>query len=213
MTPTASSPKHALGAGRGMLVALLSIVFMAGTGWLVAELVRQPAPIEAAAPVFDKTRLLALVDHNGAPLAPAALGKPATLVFFGYTFCPDICPTELATMAAALDRLGARSRDVGAFFISVDPERDTPEQLQGYVALFHPEITGLTGEPEAIAAAASAFRAYYEKVEHIDGPYTIDHFARTLVIDQDGGLTAAVPFDSGPDALEAAIRPLLETSP
>jgi protein SCO1/2 len=213
MIPTAPSAKHVIGAGRGLLVALLAIVFMAATGWLVAGLVRQPAPPEAVAPVFDKTSLLALIDHNGTPLTPAALDKPASLIFFGYTFCPDICPMELATMAAALDRLGAGAADVGAFFVSVDPGRDTPEQLSGYVELFHPEITGLTGEPEAIADAARAFRAYYEKVEHSDGAYTIDHFARTLVLDRDGRLTAAVPFDSGPEVLEAAVRPLLETSP
>jgi len=213
MTPTAPSPKHVVGVGRGLLVALLSIVFMAGTGWLVAEIVRQPAPLEAPKPLLDKTSLLALVDHHGRPLDPAALDKPATVVFFGYTFCPDICPLELGTMAAALDRLGPAAGEVGAFFVSVDPERDTPEHLSGYVELFHPLITGLTGEPEAIAAAAGAFRAYYEKVEHEDGHYTIDHFARTLVLDRDGRLEAAIPFDSRPDVLVAALRPLLESSP
>jgi cytochrome oxidase Cu insertion factor (SCO1/SenC/PrrC family) len=213
MIQTPVSPTRFIGAGRGMLVALLSIVFMAGTGWLVAELVRPPAAIEAPAPLLDKASLLALIDHQGAPLEPAALDKPATVVFFGYTYCPDICPLELATMAAALDRLGPAADGVGAFFVSVDPERDTPEHLAGYVDLFHPRITGLTGEPEAIAAAAGAFRAYYERVEHDDGTYTVDHFARTLVLDQDGRLAAAIPFDSQPEVLEAALRPLLETSP
>jgi protein SCO1 len=213
MTPTAPSPEHVIGAGRGLLVALLALVFMAGTGWLVAELVRPPAAVEAPAPLLDKTSLLALVDHHGRPLAPAALDKPATLVFFGYTSCPDICPMELGTMAAALDRLGSAAAGVGAFFVSVDPERDTPGHLEGYVGLFHPSITGLTGEPAAIAAAAGAFRAFYEKVEHEDGDYTVDHFARTLVLDRDGRLAAAVPFDSGPDVLVAALRPLLEKSP
>lgn len=213
MTPTAPSPRHVMGAGRGLLVALLSIVFMAATGWLVAELVRTPAPIETPVPVIDRTSLLALVDHHGRPLAPAALDQPALVVFFGYTHCPDICPMELATMAAALDRLGPAAAGVGAFFVSVDPERDTPDHLRGYVELFHPKITGLTGEPAAIAAAAAAFRAYYQRVEHDDGAYTIDHFARTLVLDQDGRLQAAIPFDSQPEVLEAAIRPLVETSP
>ena len=213
MIQTPASPTRFIGAGRGMLVALLSIVFMAATGWLVAELVRQPAPIEAPVPVIDTSSLLALVDHHGQQLEPAVLDKPATVVFFGYTYCPDICPLELATMAAALDRLGPAADDVGAFFVSVDPERDTPEHLAGYVDLFHPGITGLTGAPEAIAAAAGAFRASYERVEHDDGGYTIDHFARTLVLDQGGRLTAAIPFDSRPEVLEAALRPLLEISP
>ena len=210
MTPTAHSPEHVVGAGRGMLVALLSIVFMAGTGWLVAELVRPPAAVEAPAPVLDKASLLALVDHHGQQLTAAALDKPALVVFFGYTYCPDICPLELATMAAALDRLGPAAAGVGAFFVSVDPERDSPGHLAGYVDLFHPGITGLTGEPAAIAAAAGAFRAYYERVEQGDGTYTVDHFARTLVLDRDGRLAAAIPFDSKPEVLEAALGPLLE---
>ena len=213
MTPTAPSPEHVIGAGRGMLVAVLSLAFMAGTGWLVAEIARQPAPLETEKPVLDTSSFLALIDHQGAPLEPAALDKPATVVFFGYTYCPDICPLELATMAAALDRLGPAAGEVGAFFVSVDPERDTPEQLRGYVELFHPLITGLTGEPEAIAAAAGAFRAYYERVEHEGGYHTVDHFARTLVLDRDGRLEAAIPFDSPPDVLLGALRPLLETSP
>jgi protein SCO1 len=213
MIQTPVSPARFMGAGRGMLVALIAIVFMAGTGWFALNLVRQSAPIEAPAPIIDKTPLLALVDHHGQPLEPAALDKPATVVFFGYTHCPDICPMELATMAAALDRLGVKAGDVAAFFVSVDPERDTPAHLGGYVGLFHEQITGLTGEPEAIAAAAGAFYAYYEKVAHDDGDYTVDHFARTLVLDRDGRLAAAIPFDSPVDALTAALAPLLETRP
>ena len=213
MIQTPVSPTGFIGAGRGMLVALLSIVFMSGTGWFVAELVRPPAAVEAPAPVLDKTRLLALVDHHGQKLTAAALDKPALVVFFGYTYCPDICPLELATMAAALDRLGPAAAEVGAFFVSVDPERDTPGHLAGYVDLFHSGITGLTGEPAAIAAAAGAFRAYYERVAHDDGGYTIDHFARTLVLDRAGQLVAAIPFDSPADSLLAAVGPLLETSP
>jgi protein SCO1 len=211
MIQTPVSPARFMGAGRGMLVALISIVFMAATGWFAQGVVRHPAPIEAPAPVIDKTPLLALVDHHGHPLDPAALDKPAIVVFFGYTHCPDICPMELATMAAALDRLGVRARDVAAFFVSVDPERDTPAHLGGYVALFHEHITGLTGEPKDVAAAAGAFHAYYQKVAHEDGDYTVDHFARTLVLDLDGRLAAAIPFDSPVESLVAALAPLLET--
>jgi protein SCO1 len=207
------SPTRFMGAGRGMLVALIAIVFMAATGWLALDLVRQPAPIEAPAPIIDRTPLLALIDHHGQPLDPAALEKPATVVFFGYTHCPDICPMELATMAAALDRLGVKAQDVAAFFVSVDPERDTPAHLGGYVGLFHERITGLTGKPEAVAAAAGAFHANYQKVAHDDGDYTVDHFARTLVLDRDGRLAAAIPFDSPVEALTAALAPLLETHP
>lgn len=212
MIERSQSPSHPFfAAGRGMLVALLAILFMAATGWLVARLVLAPAPpIEAApVPVIERESLLALTDHHGQPLTPAALARPATLVFFGYTHCPDICPLELATMAAALERLGQQAGDVAAFFVSVDPERDTVERLADYVPHFDPRITGLTGTPDAVAAAAAAFRAYYAKVEQADGSYTVDHFARTLVLDRDGRLVAAIPFDSAPEALADAVRPLL----
>jgi len=214
MLERSPSSSHLFGAGRGLLVALVAIAFMAATGWLAAQIVLAPksateAPVAVPTPVIERDKLLALIDHHGRKLAPAALARPATLVFFGYTHCPDICPLELATMAAALDRLGPLAGDVAAFFVSVDPERDSVERLADYVPHFDPRITGLTGEPDAIAAAAGAFRAYYAKVEAADGSYTVDHFARTLVLDQDARLVAAIPFDSPPEALEAAVRETL----
>lgn len=201
------------GAGRGMLVVVASVVFMVATGWFVADLVRQAhAPLSEtpAAVTIETTSLLELVDHRGEPLSPAVLDQPALVVFFGYTYCPDICPLELATIAAALERLGPAAEHVAAFFVSVDPERDTPEQLSRYVPHFDPRITGLTGTPEAVARVAGAFRAFYAKVELDDGDYTVDHFARTLVLDRAGRLTAAIAYDSPPDELVGALRPLLE---
>ena len=200
------------GAGRGMLVVLASLAFMIGTGWYLADLVRHtavPAPA-AVTPVIETASLLELVDHRGGTVQPRALDKPALVVFFGYSYCPDICPMELATMAAALERLGPAAEHVGAFFVSVDPERDTPAQLADYVPYFHPRITGLTGTAEAVARVAGAFRAYYARVELDDGHHTVDHFARTLVLDRAGRLAAAIPFASPPDELVEAIRPLLE---
>ncbi len=206
---------HLIGAGRGLLLPLIAIAFMGVTGWLAASSVPWSTIMaeEPAVPVIEKESLLALVDHRGEQLTAGALEKPALLVFFGYTHCPDVCPLELATMAAALDRLGPAADEVAAFFVSVDPDRDTTEQLAAYVALFHPGITGLTGTQEAVAAAAGAFRAYYARVDEADGGYTIDHFARTLVLDREGQLRAAIPFDSPPEALESAVRPLLADLP
>ncbi len=206
---------HLTGAGRGLLLPLLAIAFMGVTGWLVASNLPWPAIMaeEPAVPVIEKESLLTLVDHRGRSLAPAALEKPALVVFFGYTHCPDVCPLELATMAAALDRLGPAADEVAAFFVSVDPERDTLEALADYVTLFHPGITGLSGTSEDVAAAAGAFHAFYARVDAADGAYTMDHFARTLVLDREGHLRAAVPFASPPEALESAIRPLLGAAP
>lgn len=207
------SPRLLTGGGRGLLLPLLVVVFIGATGWLASTILpwRDFFSEAPAVPVIETESLLALVDHHGQKLAPAALQNRVNLVFFGYTHCPDVCPLELATMAAALDRLGDAAGRVGAFFVSVDPERDTPEQLALYVALFHPGITGLTGTPEEVAATAGAFHAYYARVDQEDGSYTMDHFARTMVLDRDGHLIAAIPFDQSPETLEKAIRPLLES--
>src|SRR6478736_4728203 len=110
------------------------------------------------------------------------------LVFFGFTHCPDICPAELQVIAQALDRLGDKAKKVVPIFITVDPERDTPQAMAEYVKSFGPNLVGLTGSPEAIAAAAKAYRVAYSKIETKDSPgdYTVDHSALVYLMDPDG---------------------------
>ena len=134
------------------------------------------------------------------------------LVFFGYTYCPDICPTELQVISAALDELGAKGAAIQPIFVTVDPQRDTPEILKTYVSNFHPRLIGLTGTPEAIAAAARAYRVYYSKAPGADAEnYLMDHSTIIYLMGPDG--TFLKHFTYTTDArqlakeLEAAISP------
>ncbi|UCH75102.1 MAG: SCO family protein [Rhodospirillales bacterium] len=113
------------------------------------------------------------------------------LVFFGFTHCPDVCPTTLGTIALIMDELGPEAERMQPVFITVDPERDTPEVIGSYVAAFHPKIVGLTGTEQQIAAAAKSYRAYYARIPLRDGDgsaddYTMDHSAHIYLIDPDG---------------------------
>src|SRR3954469_23392300 len=107
----------------------------------------------------------ALTDQNGTRRTDADFRGKLMLVYFGFTYCPDVCPTDLLQMALAVDQLGPAGEMVQPVFITVDPERDTPEHLKHYMPLFHPRFVGLTGDAIAIQAAARAYRVYYKKVE------------------------------------------------
>ena len=126
------------------------------------------------------------------------LGKP-TLMFFGYTYCPDVCPTTLAHMTAWLQALGPDAGKLNVVYVTVDPQRDTPVQLKAYLAAFDPRIRGLTGTSADIAKIAQRYGVYYKKVPQADGGYSIDHSAETLVLDVHGKQIGQIGFDE-PDA-------------
>ena len=151
---------------------------------------------------------LALVDHTGRRLeARDTEGRPK-IVFFGFTHCPEVCPTTLAEISALLDRLGPDVGRLGAYFVSVDPERDRPEVLAGYLASFNPAIRGLTGTPEEVAAVARAYRAFHRKVPVEGGGYTVDHSAVVYLLDASGRFVQALDL-AKPDAALAALRRVL----
>ncbi len=132
------------------------------------------------------------------------------LVYFGYTRCPDACPTALQDMANALDGLTPAERaKVAALFITVDPERDTPAVVQDYVRAFNAPITGLSGTPEQVAAAAKAYRVYYAKHPRADGDYEMDHSSIIYVMDPRGEFIANFTHESAPDAIAAKLRTLV----
>jgi len=131
------------------------------------------------------------------------------LVYFGYTFCPDICPTNLVQIAEALRSLQPSELErTRVLFISVDPERDDPGRLAGYVAYFHPNILGLTGTPEQLAEIAKRYGAAYRRVADSDSAFgdLIDHSAFTYVIDPNGRLVETLGHASPPETIRAAIR-------
>ncbi|EKV32038.1 Cytochrome oxidase biogenesis protein [Caenispirillum salinarum AK4] len=129
------------------------------------------------------------------------------LVYFGYTFCPDVCPTSLGTVGVALDGLDpAIVEKITPVFITVDPERDTPEAVGKYVAHFHPDMVGLTGSPEQVDAAVKAYRAYYKKQPQDDGPYLMDHSSVTYLMNPEGEFVRHFSHGTTPDAMAEGLR-------
>jgi protein SCO1/2 len=148
-----------------------------------------------------------LVDENGRPRSDEDFRGKLMLIYFGYSFCPDLCPTTLATMGQALDELGPKASDVAALFITVDPERDTPEHLKGYAEQFGPDFTALTGSAEQIAEAAHAYKVFYRKAETKPGtPYLMDHSSVVYLMDRIGRYLAYFGPDVTPDDMAKAIE-------
>ena len=133
------------------------------------------------------------------------------LIYFGFTFCPDICPTELGVMSAAVNALGSKGEQVTPVLITIDPERDTPEVLARYVALFHPRLVGLTGTPEQVDAAAKAWHVYYGKVEDesVSEAYTMDHSSIVFLRGPDGEYLKLFRPQTQPDEMAQAIETFL----
>ncbi len=151
-----------------------------------------------------------LQDGDGKVVTDADFRGRWMLVYFGYTRCPDACPTALQDMANALDGLTPAERaKVAALFITVDPERDTPAVVQDYVRAFNAPITGLSGTPEQVAAAAKAYRVYYAKHPRTDGDYEMDHSSIIYVMDPRGEFVANFTQESAPDAIAAKLRTLI----
>ena len=148
-----------------------------------------------------------LIDQDGTPRTDADFRGKLMLVYFGFTFCPDICPTDLLQMALAVDQLGKTGETVQLIFITVDPERDTPEHLKPYMSLFHPRFIGLTGDRAAVQSAARAYRVYYQKVEMIDrSGYTVDHSAFIYLMGRNGEYLGFFPPGTSAEQIASDIR-------
>jgi protein SCO1/2 len=143
-----------------------------------------------------------LIDQDGQPFSDQDLKGKTFLVFFGFTHCPDVCPTTLFDMSEIMRNLGAEADRTAALFISVDPERDTAEAMKDYMSSFDPHVRGLTGNAEALAAVAKAYRVYYKKVPLDCGDYTMDHTAIVYLMDKEGRFVS--PFNMKRSAEVAA---------
>jgi protein SCO1/2 len=143
-----------------------------------------------------------LVDQTGQTVSDKNLkGKP-TIIFFGFTHCPDVCPTALFEMSEILRVMGDDAKRINAFFVSVDPERDTPQIMKDYLSSFDPNLKGLSGSPQATAEIVSGYRVYAKKVPLKDGDYTMDHTALIYLMDRNGNFVA--PFNLKRTPEEAA---------
>ena len=148
-----------------------------------------------------------LVNQSGQAVTDRDFAGRWMLVYFGFTYCPDVCPTELGTIAAAVDLLGPAGERVVPVLITIDPQRDTPSQLADYVSRFHPRMQGLTGTPEQLAAVARRYRVYYARVQRPDmTDYLMDHSSFVYLVGPDARVRALFRADTTPEALAAAVQ-------
>src|SRR5262245_31833833 len=164
---------------------------------------------KAPQPKIALEALYALTTHEGSHLTAAELAGRPFAVLFGYTHCPDVCPTTLLDWSNVLEALGAEAQRFKVLFVSVDGERDTPEALKAYKGSFHPGITALTGSPEATAAAASVFGAAYAKVEAEGGDYSYDHSVKSYVVNRDSRLFGTMDLETQNSARRSLVTSLL----
>ncbi|MFL6819039.1 MAG: SCO family protein [Bradyrhizobium sp.] len=183
-------PLIILGAFAGsVLVGLLLML------WVLGGLRNVAAPAAIGGP-------FQLTDQSGQTVTEKNMQGHPTLIFFGFTHCPDVCPTALFDISEVLRALGKDGDRVNAYFISVDPERDTSKEMKDYLSSFDPRLKGLTGSPEDVAKVVSAYRVYARKVPLKDGDYTMDHTALIYLMDRDGKFVS--PFNLKRTPQEAA---------
>jgi cytochrome oxidase Cu insertion factor (SCO1/SenC/PrrC family) len=148
-----------------------------------------------------------LIDHNGKVRSDTEYRGKFMLIYFGYTYCPNLCPTDLVAISQAIDSLGAAGETIQPIFITVDPERDTPAHLADYVSAFHPRLIGLTGSPAQVREVALSYKVYYAKVKDERGEdYVIDHSGLIYLIGRNGEYLGFIPPLTSPDRLIEILR-------
>ena len=147
-----------------------------------------------------------LTDQSGQTVTDQNLKGRPTLIFFGFTHCPDVCPTSLFEISEVLKAMGKDADRVNAYFVSVDPERDTAAAMKDYLSSFDPHLKGLTGDPEQVSKVLSAYRVYSRKVPLKDGDYTMDHTAIVYLMDKNGQFVAPFSLKRKPDEAAAELR-------
>jgi protein SCO1 len=177
------------------LVLCLSVVL------LVAQ--RGSVPLPQASAVGGPFKL---IDQNGRTVTEQDMAGKPFLVFFGFTHCPDVCPTTLFDISEVFRKLGPDADRAAALFITVDPERDTPEAMKSYLSSFDPHLRGLTGDEAAIDSVTKAYRAYAKKVPNPDGSYTMDHTALVYLMDKEGRFVAPFNLKRRPEDSAADLR-------
>jgi len=179
----------------GLFLFFGAIIFVTG---------RAPTPVGPAITAVGGP--FHLEDQNGKPVSDADLKGRPFLVFFGFTHCPDICPTALFEMSQIMRALGPDADRTAALFITVDPERDTPAVIKDYLSNFDPHLRGLTGDQASVTAALKAYRVYAKKVPLDNGDYTMDHTSLVYLMDKDGGFVAPFNVSRTPEAEAADLR-------
>lgn len=191
------------------VVAAVAVVQLRQAGIIGSGLALRDA--DAGAGTATVGGPFSLIDPQGRTVTDADFRGKVMLVYFGYTHCPDVCPTDLTAMGEAVRLLGPAAGNLAPIFITLDPQRDTPGVMGEFVQLIDPQVTGLSGPPAATAAAAKAYRVYYAKVEKPDDPdgYGIDHSAYMYLMGRDGKFLTVFRHGSDPDTIAAGIKPYL----
>lgn len=179
------------------LVLSLSVVL------LVAQRGSVPLPLPQASAVGGPFKL---VDQDGRTVTEQDMKGRPFLVFFGFTHCPDVCPTALFDISEVFRKLGPDADRAAALFITVDPERDTPEVMKSYLSSFDPHLRGLTGDQAAVDGVVKAYRAYSKRVPNPDGSYTMDHTALVYLMDKEGRFVAPFNLKRRPEDSAADLR-------
>lgn len=192
-----------------------ALVSLGLAGLALAACDAKPRPVRTTSTgAADIGGPFTLVDQDGKPATEAMLEGKWSVIYFGYTYCPDVCPTSLQALAAALDTMGRQGAAVQTILISVDPERDTPKQLKAYVKseVFPKNLVGLTGTPEQVAAAAKAYKFYYKKSG--DGPdYLVDHLSIMYLMNPEGKLDRPLTAGQTPTEIAGQIRDAMKNGP
>jgi len=199
-----SSPRILL-----IVVTLVGLVILGVGGFLAVALRDNPRGAAGTALASAIGGPFQLVDQNGKTITDADLKGRWSLIYFGYTHCPDACPTALNDISIALADLGAKRDEVRPIFITVDPERDTPEALKAYVTAFDAPILALTGTPEQIAKAAKGYRVYYAKHPEAGGDYSMDHSSVIYIMDPEGRFTASFTHENSPEQIAERLKKLV----
>lgn len=200
---------------RAFRIALIAgILLSAAVGVVVARSLLAPAP-ELTGTLIDppmEAEDFTLTSRDG-PVSLSDFRGKTVVLFFGYTYCPDVCPLTLARLAQAVESMGEAGEEVQVVMVSVDPERDTPERVGRYAANFHPSFLGLTGDPDEIARVASAFGIYHEQDDPDElGDYLVSHSATVTVLGPEGRIRMLWPYDVPPEALATDLRYLVGSS-
>lgn len=193
---------------RTIRVLVLLAAFVTGlvSVFLVVVIVSGRGPVPVAMTSSAIGGAFRLVDQNGRVVTDQDLKGHPFLVFFGFTHCPDVCPTTLFEVSEILGKLGPDAERVSALFVTIDPERDRPDQLKDYLSSFNPRLIGLTGDPDAIAAVAKAYRVYVKKVPLDGGGYTMDHTALVYLMDKEGRFVAPFNLKRRPEDAATDLR-------
>lgn len=184
------------------ILAGIVVLMAAAVGYLVFESYQARFGGEPFGAPFT------LTDDNGAEITEAAFRGQPSAVFFGFTHCPEVCPTTLYEMGGWLEKLGDEGKDIRAYFVSIDPERDTPDVINLYLSNMSDRITGISGDPEKVRAMAKAFGIFWRKVEMEGGEYTMDHTASVLLLDRSGDFFGTIAYEENSETAVEKLKRL-----